>query len=376
MRIGIVTYAKAPYRNSQWEEISKSYKLKIYYTGKNIEGRGWEVEKLKGIEEKGLKVIKKFGKYGYLNKGLIKVVQENDCILLGGYEHPSYIILSILCRMYKKPFFLLYDGISPKKIGMKENKIKYLLKKLVINNAHGFFANGTVGKEYFIENFNIRKEKIFNQVLSVDNETIQQISCSKEVIKRELVRKYDIQKFKHIIIYSGRLLKSKNVYSIIESISLLDNKEKYLLLILGDGEEKENLRLLAENLGVNIRITGFISNQKELFKHYYLGDLLVLPSSNEVWGLVVNEAMAAGLPVVVSTECGCVKDLVIENFNGYTFPPKDVITLAKILERILLKEDKEGLGRNSLELIEEWNFKKSAQNFKHMIEKLGNKQAN
>src|SRR5699024_3691456 len=103
----------------------------------------------------------------------------------------------------------------------------------------------------------------------------------------------------------------------------------------GGGILEDRVKKLANELGVNIIITGFISNQEELFKHYFAADVLVLPSLDEPWGLVVNECMATELPIIVSEICGCSKDLVISGENGYHINPKDIDDISNKIKQVL-----------------------------------------
>jgi glycosyltransferase involved in cell wall biosynthesis len=91
------------------------------------------------------------------------------------------------------------------------------------------------------------------------------------------------------------------------------------LLIAGSGDLTEMLKEQAESLGVVVQFTGFL-NQSEMWKAYLPADAFVLPSTSaETWGLVTNEAMLFGLPVIVSSQVGCAEDLVIEGKTGLTF---------------------------------------------------------
>ncbi|WHE08552.1 glycosyltransferase family 4 protein [Thermoanaerobacterium thermosaccharolyticum] len=183
-------------------------------------------------------------------------------------------------------------------------------------------------------------------------------------------QKLNIDNDKKVIIYSGRLIKRKNIDLIIKAINNLENKREYVLLILGDGEEKENLINLAKELKVNLRITGFISEQEELFKYYFTGDVLILPSNNEPWGLVVNEAMAAGLAIIVSDECGCSLDLVRDGENGFVVHAGGVKDIAKAIKDIFKNDNYVKFGERSKEIIEKWRFEDSKSSFEKMIKEL------
>ena len=106
----------------------------------------------------------------------------------------------------------------------------------------------------------------------------------------------------------------------------------------GSGELEQELRqFCAEHALDNIVFTGFV-NQSELPALYAASDVFVLPSEHEPWGLAVNEAMCASLPVVVSREVGCVADLVRDGVNGYTPAAGDIEGLARALRRLIEDE--------------------------------------
>ena len=125
----------------------------------------------------------------------------------------------------------------------------------------------------------------------------------------------------------------------------------------GSGELEPELRqFCAEHALDNIVFTGFV-NQSELPALYAASDVFVLPSEHEPWGLAVNEAMCAGLPVVVSREVGCVADLVRDGVNGYTPAAGDIEGLARALRRLIEDEGlRQRQGRESLARIQQWGY--------------------
>jgi len=366
VNVSFLTNTKAPYRKLQFEEFSKipNCKLAVYYTNPQPLDRNWNVDPINGVHEFALRGLKVSKRYGYINFGLRKIVKESDLLLIGGIEQPTYQLAVRLCKRYGKKYVLVFDGVSPKKIdAVRRNYVKYKLKSKVINDASAIFGNGTVAIEYFTKAFGYPKEKIFNQYLTVNVERIMNFLSQKEELRKIYREKYAIPMDSEVVIYSGRLIKRKNVSLIVRALEGLD---KTFLLILGDGEEKENILRLAENLRVTCKITEFIEDQDELFKSYYAGDLLVLPSYDEPWGLVVNEAMAAGLPVIVSNECGCYLDLVKDGENGFILTD---LENPKILRSLILKAlaKKAELSKRSLEMISNWTFDNSRRSFENLL---------
>ncbi len=123
---------------------------------------------------------------------------------------------------------------------------------------------------------------------------------------------------------------------------------------------------------MNTIVTGFISSQSDLFKKYFAGDCLILPSYNEPWGLVVNEAMAASLPIIISDQCGASLDLVKNEYNGYIVKAGDVGDIANAIKKLIENEKlREKMGENSKNIISSWNFQNSRKSFEKMMNYLG-----
>lgn len=369
MKIAYITNLRAPYRTLQLNEFSKikNVEIKAYYTDKPTENRKWNTNKPDRFKEFDLKGIKIAGKFGYINSGLVEIVKNNDLIMLGCYEQPTYILLSILCKLFNKPYILSFDGISTNRLEEKENPIKKFIKSIVIKNANYIMGNGTVSKRYFNEVFGYPLDRIYNQYLTVDSDKINRLYIDKEKYRNEYREKLGINKEEKVLIYSGRLIDIKNVDSVIKALAKLKRND-ITFLITGGGELEEELKNLSNELGVRTIITGFISDQDELFKHYFVGDALILPSSvYEVWGLVVNEAMFAGLPVLVSDICGCSLDIVQNDINGYIINPKNLEDISSKIEDMLYKVNLEQFCGQSRKIIKEWTFRNSKKNLENIL---------
>jgi glycosyltransferase involved in cell wall biosynthesis len=136
------------------------------------------------------------------------------------------------------------------------------------------------------------------------------------------------------------------------------------LVLVGDGPRRDALTAQVETLGLedDVVFPGF-RQYDELPPYYGLADAFVLPSTHEQWGLVVNEAMAAGLPVLVSDRCGCAPDLVVEGETGFTFDPYVPEAIAEALGRLPADGTAlEKMGRASREHIRDWTPQTFARN--------------
>lgn len=368
MKVAFVTYAAAPYRSKQFELFAKTSALDVYYISKKMVDRKWTIDTANNsYTETKLDVTLDTKIIGTLNKGLKNIVKSHDVIFIGGYSSLSYIVLSILCKIYQKPSVIIFDGVSPKKIDQTGGFFKNFFKKIVINNSSAVFGNGEVAKLFFKKNYNYQKP-IIPQILTSDVSSIKKYENDKQSIRHLYRKKFDIGGDTTVLVYSGRLLDRKNILGIISAIKELPNLNIHLL-ILGGGslEEEKKLQEKAAEENVQLTITGFISDQSLLFQMYYIGDIFVLASYDEPWGLVINEAMAAGLPVLASNECGASLDLVLENQNGFVFDADDTKGLAEKIEFVITKNLFQVFGDNSKKIIEDWTFEHSANNFNQVL---------
>lgn len=374
LNIAVVTNLRAPYRKLQLEALSEiqGIIINVYYTNTNFLERKWDVEEIQNVNESvlpGWRIFK--GRDGdvYANKfiSVRKIFKNNDLILLGANIHPTNIVGMILSKCLKKPYGIIYDGISPLKIGEKENKLKMMLKKIYFKNSDILFANGTVSRRYFIEKFNINSDIIFNQKLAVDTNCIFELYNQKEDLRRSIRKKYNITENQKVVLFSGRMVKRKNLHSVIEALNLISFKEDITFLIVGDGEEKDSIQQLGVKLDVKVVITGFISDQKELFKHYLAGDIGIQPAEDEAWGLVINEEMSAGLPIIATDQCGAVLDLVKNGINGYIVQANDIDNIANSIKEIFSNNIDNRMGIESMNIISDWTVDKSKESFEELL---------
>lgn len=158
----------------------------------------------------------------------------------------------------------------------------------------------------------------------------------------------------------GRMKALKNFDGLLRAYERYRSRtdDPWPLVLVGDGPERERLEALARKIAPeDVRFAGF--QPPDRLRDYYAGaGALVHPAKKDTWGLVVNEAMAAGLPVLVSRAAGCVHDLVETGENGFTFDPTDPDRLADLMRRLDRSSDEErrAMGRASREIVADWDL--------------------
>jgi len=179
---------------------------------------------------------------------------------------------------------------------------------------------------------------------------------------------------RHSFLASCRFVPAKNLPRLLQACARYRQaagSRAWELVLAGDGPEREKLSRLMTALHLNglVRIPGFVQYDG-LPALYARAGAFILPSVSEPWGLVVNEAMAAGLPVLVSNRCGCAPDLVEEGRNGFTFDPYDIEGLARLMLRMstMSEAERAAMGKASREIISRWMPETFATNLMKAVE--------
>ncbi len=346
-----------------WEYYSKQDNLDftIYYCAKK-EDRLWNVENASGVKEKFLNSISLFNLH--FNPGIFKIIiKDYDLFVIGGYGYPTVMIAILMLSLLRKPWVLMLDGISPLNLN-KEKWFVKVIKKFFMTKADAYFANGTVGKTD-LENYEITPDKIFNQYMTVDVDYFLKKQDNSEKFKKEIRFRYSINEDSIVVIYVGRLVYEKGVQDLISAVKILSNKKIDLKhLIVGEGKFKNKLKDYAQDIKDIVIFTGHTEPSK-IYKYYYASDIFVLPTYNDSWGLVVNEAMACGLPVIVTNAAGCSLDLVKN--NGFVIKYGDTENLSESIKKLMNDKTRRKFGQNSRLSIQKWTYKESYDSLSQLI---------
>jgi glycosyltransferase involved in cell wall biosynthesis len=278
-----------------------------------------------------------------------------DVVNLPGYYEPAMNLVLFYCRLKGIKVVISADsteGDNPN-VWWRE-----ALKRFIVTKAQGFFCYGSKSAEY-IYKLGMKPKHILVANNAVDNQRVE--SVYKEAIfdRKSNKEAYNLRKYNFI--YVGRLISVKNLDNLLAAYKPLTDSE-WGLIILGDGSEEEKLKqYVAENHLEGVR---FIVGQAwyDVPKILALGDVFILPSYSEPWGLVVNEAMACGMPVIVSNKCGSAYDVVQEDQNGYTFDPYNVEELTNVFNKFVEEPEKIAMfGKKSREIIKRFSPEQVAE---------------
>ena len=238
--------------------------------------------------------------------------------------------------------------------------VRQRLYRAAFDRVDAFLVIGSRNRHYY-RAFGVPDEKLVWAPYGVDNDWFALSEPARASARERLRASIGVGHDSVVFASSAKLIARKRPFDLVDAVAVVRRQgvDAHALFI-GDGEERDAIVHRARDAGIGdaLTIAGFV-NQRALPDWYAAADSLVLPSdSSETWGLVVNEAMAAGLPVVVSDAAGCSVDLVREGENGFTYPCADVGALADRLSAVASLGDagRRDFGLRSREIVKDFGI--------------------
>ncbi len=292
---------------------------------------------------------------GIDNPGLIKSLEalDPDAILVYGWNFKSHLAVM---KHFKGRVPLLFRGDSTL---MKETGIRRFLKKLYLSaiyrHADYFLFAGTRNREYY-EASRIRKAQLFFMPHAVDNARFGSPGAGE--VAKKLRMELGLHQGAMVYLYAGKIDPNKNVELLIRAFLQVDDLKTFLV-IAGEGPSRKEI-FEKYNRHPRIKFLPF-QNQAEMPGVYRLGDVFVLPSLSETWGLAINESFACGRPVICSDACGAAIDLCKNGKTGFIFRSNDLGDLAAKMKALNDKDLALKMGEQAAQLVSAWNFETAAK---------------
>jgi glycosyltransferase involved in cell wall biosynthesis len=289
-----------------------------------------------------------------LSKRLNK--QNFDAVVVQGWNHYGMVMAAWLAKhagltvMMRCEATDHVDSSRGLKRILRESTVRFLLSQVDC-----CLAIGTRNRDFYLSR-KFPAQKIGKMPYCVDNDHFRREAQRADVA--QMRAQLGLAPGRPIILYASKFIARKYADLLLEAYQRLREPRPYLVYV-GDGELRRGLEATISNQGLkDVRLAGF-RNQRELPAFYAMADIFVLPSVNETWGLVINEAMNAGCAIITTDQVGSAVDLVRSNENGYVIKARDVSALTHALEQCLANERFREMGRRSLEIIENWGIKEN-----------------
>lgn len=332
----------------------------------------WDVPLIDGY--KSVIIARGDSKEGFLKSATFKLsrikkmlTSDNyDIVVIQGWNHIGYLLgawwakrsgLTVLLRCEATDHVTTSRGLM--------RWVREIVLKWLFSNVDFFAAVGTQNRNFYLRR-GISATRIVSMPYCVDNDFFR--SKLSETNSASLRINLGLNDDLPILLYVGKLTHRKNVLALLEAYHRLPGPHPWLLIV-GEGELNEALRAKKAEFNLEkVKFLGF-RNQTDLPQIYALADVFILPSINETWGLVVNEAMNAGCAIIVTDQVGCASDLVIDEVNGFIVEAHDHDALTAALAKTLLGGRYRAMGRKSLKIISEWDIQKNIEGMQAVLEK-------
>jgi glycosyltransferase involved in cell wall biosynthesis len=255
-----------------------------------------------------------------------------EAIICGGYNYPAaWEALSWSRR--KGADFILWSESNQYDARSLRRWVESL-KAHFLASCNRFVVPGKSSFEY-LQLLGVAADKIFTAPDAVDNNWFEASANIARSQSAELRNRLGLPG--RFILFAGRLVPEKGIFDLLEAYGRLEDdvRSSVGLVFAGDGKSRVDLERSAKRISLGtIHVAGF-AQREDLAAMYGLADVFVLPTHSDPWGLVVNEAMACGLPVIVTSVAGCAADLVDDGRNGYVVPAADSDKLSRAIDAVL-----------------------------------------
>jgi 1,2-diacylglycerol 3-alpha-glucosyltransferase len=279
------------------------------------------------------------GKSSFLiNRGVWSALSKlsPQVIICGGYNYAASWEALLWARRHKVEFVLWSE--SNARDARRGRAWVESLKVYFVRRCDRFVVPGKASFDY-LRSLGSPEASILTAPNAVDNRLFATEAEKARAHATEIRKKLKLPS--RFILYVGRLVPEKGVFDLLEAYAKLESglRSEVGLVFAGDGVCREELARQAKHISPGaVCFSGFVQRE-DLAGLYALAETLVLPTHSDPWGLVVNEAMACGLPVIVSSVAGCSVDLVEDGWNGYIVPPRDLEKLRVSIDSVLRQPD-------------------------------------
>lgn len=329
MKVLFFTNIPSPYRVDFFNELGKDCDLTVCFERRTASDRNknWVGENAKNYQEVYLK-LKPLGASSSKGSDMAQYIKNHpaDIVIFSGYSSPSTMLAILYCRMHGVRYYIEYDGGFNK----KDPFFKRMVKSFLIRGAAGHFITCRE-LEHYLLGLRIPREKLFFYPFSSvrERDILPAVpSVEEKATLREALGIIE----KRVVLSVGQFIHRKGFDVLLHAATEIDGDVG--VYIVG-GTPTEEFLALRERLGLShVHFIDFMS-KAELKKWYAAADLFVFPTREDIWGLVVNEAMAGGLPVVSTDRCVAALELLENGVNGYVVPTGDATALAERLRTVL-----------------------------------------
>ena len=324
MNVLFLTNIPSPYRMDFFNELGKICNLTVTFEGHDATDRDekWQGSSTKHFEAFFLKGIR-FSAGTFFCPGILFVLKKKwDVIIVSGYASPTAMLAIEYLKFWKIPFYIEVDG----GIIQHDSKMKYLVKRHFLSSAEGWFSSGKATTKYLVH-YGAKPKKCYHYPFtSLKRKDLSSALCVSQddseikamaVARKRMVQEDDFEQFcrlrkelketfrrkmqipeNKMILFVGQFIYRKGIDLILELAKKMNSS---IGIYLVGGKPTMEMQQAAA-LKTNVHFVGF-KTKNELAEYYKAADVFFMPTREDIWGLVINEAMSYGLPIVTTDHC-------------------------------------------------------------------------
>lgn len=383
-RVGILMTHPTQYHTCWFQELAtlSDLDIEVFYCLKlNSAQQGvdfgvefqWDLPLLEGYRNRFLANIAKvqgFNFSGCDTPEIVDIVNSNkfDCWIINGWKVKSDWQAIRACWRSRTPMLVRGDSHLLDERPLHTRVAKRLLLGRWIPRFTRYLTVGKLNEDYY-KYYGADPARFFPVRHFVDNERFALQAEQAKAESKILRERWRIPGDAICFLFAGKFISKKRPMDVIRAIERLHvNNPKVHLLMVGDGALRAECETYVSARQLPVAFSGFL-NQNEIARAYSVADVLVLPSGfGETWGLVVNEAMACGLPAIVSSKVGCAPDLVQHTCCGLVFKAGEINALVDAMDVYASKPGLASEHGNAARLIvRDFNVRRAAENTRQAV---------
>ncbi len=350
-KVLFITNLASPYRVRFFDELGKNAGVTVVYTDRAEEHKDREKAWFEGSHGNFREVQLKKQKAKVCFDVIDYLKQPFDDIILCGYSTPTFMLAIAYMKANKIPFCLEADG----GLVREESRLKYKFKRSLVSAATTWLSSGRETTKFFCH-YGAKEEQVYEYPFSslTAADILAEVPSQEE--KAALRRELGVTE-PHMVLSVGQFIPRKGFDILIEAAKGLP-KEVGIYIVGGEPTE-DYLRMQKEWGLTQVHFVGF-QKKEELARYYRAADLFCLPTREDIWGLVINEAMAYGLPVITTDKCVAGVEFIENGINGHIVPVEDSAALAEKIAAVLASDPRK-MGHAALETIRPYTIETMAK---------------
>jgi glycosyltransferase involved in cell wall biosynthesis len=365
MKVLYITNIPTPYTNAMFDLLGKQCDLTVLYELKKAKNRdeSWTLENTSSNFKKHYLKGIKVGEETAFNPGIIRFLKKPYDVIVTGYASLTGMLTFDYLRLKRNKHFVFNaDGGLIK----NDSKIKYLIKKHYIGKAPYYLSSGKTTTKYLIHYGANEKNIVEYPFTSFFAKDIRKSLITIE--EKQDARKRLKIKESIMVLSVGRFIHIKGFDLLIKAAKNID---KNVGIYIVGGKPTQEYKRVKEQLKLShVHFIDFQegSNIKEF---YTATDIFILPTRGDIWGLVINEAMAHGLPVITTDKCGAGLELVKNGVNGYIIPTEDIETITNKINFLINNAPiRTEMGRESLKKIQDYTIENVVKKHRELFNRI------